>query len=114
LMLGAFRLAGLLGRAAMWSAIVVLVAYGYLVGGGASVDRATLMAVVYFAGRAVDLRSSPLNTLALVAGCLVAAGPLAIVDPAFVLTFGATLAILLVMPMVTTINAELAGTAEKS
>ena len=45
-----------------------LLAYGYLVGGGASVDRATLMAVVYFAGRALDLRGPPLNALALVAG----------------------------------------------
>jgi competence protein ComEC len=102
LMLGAFRIAGLLGRAAMCAAIGVLVAYGYLVGGGASVDRATIMAVVYFAGRAMDLRSPPLNTLALVAGGLVAAGPLSVADPAFVLTFGATLAILLVMPKVTT------------
>jgi competence protein ComEC len=114
LMLGAFRVAGLLGRAAMCSAIVVLVAYGYLVGGGASVDRATLMAVVYFTGRAIDFRSPPLNTLALVAGCLIAAGPLSIADPAFVLTFGATLAILLVMPLVTTIDAGLAGGAGKS
>ena len=39
-----------------------------LVGGGASVDRATLMAVVYFGARAVDQRSPPLNALALVAG----------------------------------------------
>src|SRR3989442_1287941 len=52
LMLGAFRLAGLLGRTAMCAAIAVLVAYAYLVGGGASVDRATLMAVVYFSRRA--------------------------------------------------------------
>ena len=98
LMLGVFRLAGLLGRTAMCSAIAVLVAYGYLVGGGASVDRATLMAVVYFAGRAIDQRSPPLNTLAVVAACLVAAEPLSMADPAFVLTFGATLAILLVIP----------------
>ena len=112
LMLGAFRLAGLLGRAAMWSAIVALVAYGDLVGGGASVDRATLMAVVYFAGRALDLRSPPLNTLALVAGLLVVSSPLSIVDPAFVLTFGATLAILLVMPWVTNHSAEIAKHAE--
>jgi competence protein ComEC len=114
LMLGAFRFAGLLGRVAMWTAIVALVAYGDLVGGGASVDRATLMAVVYFAGRAFDLRSPPLNTLALVAGLLVVSSPLSIVDPAFVLTFGATLAILLVMPLATTLNAEIAENAEKS
>ena len=48
----------------MIAAIAVLVAYAYLVGGGASVDRATLMAVVYFGGRAVDQRSPPINTLA--------------------------------------------------
>ncbi len=112
LMLGAFRVAGLLGRAAMCSAIVVLVAYGYFVGGGASVDRATLMAAVYFAGRVIDQRSPPLNTLAVVAACLVATGPLSIADPAFVLTFGATLAILLVMPVATNHSAELAERAE--
>ena len=100
LMLGLFRLAGLLGPTAMVASIVALVGYGYLVGGGASVDRATLMAVVYFAGRAIDQRSPPLNTLAFVAACLVATQPLSVVDPAFVLTFGATLAILVVMPIV--------------
>jgi competence protein ComEC len=91
----------------MWSATAVLVAYAYLVGGGASVDRATLMAVVYFAGRAIDQRGPPLNTLAFVAACLVAAEPLSAADPAFVLTFGATLAILVVVPVVmATVNAE--------
>ena len=94
LMLAAFRLAGMLGRVAMLSAIVVLLAYARLVGGGASVDRATLMAVTYFAARLVDQRSPPLNSLAFVAACLVAAQPLSVVDPAFILTFGATLAIL--------------------
>jgi competence protein ComEC len=96
LTLVAFRIAGVLGRAAMLSAIVGLVAYGYLVGGGASVDRATLMAVVYFGGRAMDLRGPPINALVLVAGLLLAADPLAIADPAFLLTFGATAAILIV------------------
>ena len=100
LMLGAFRFAGLLGRTAMCAAIAALVAYGYLVGGGASVDRATLMAVIYFAGRAIDQRGAPHNTLAFAAACLVAGEPLSVADPAFVLTFGATLAILLVVPIV--------------
>jgi competence protein ComEC len=98
LMIGGFRLAGLLGRTAMLASIAVLIAYGHLVGGGASVDRATLMAVVYFAARAADQRSPPLNVLASVAACLVAAQPLSVADPAFVLTFGATLAILTVGP----------------
>src|SRR3989442_14925781 len=61
----------------------------------------------------MEKRSPPLNTLAVVAGLLVASGPLSIADPAFVLTFGATLAILVVMPAVTTINAELAENAVK-
>ena len=56
-------------------AIAVLVAYAALVGGGASVDRATLMAVVYFGARAFDQRSPPLNALALVAAILVASDP---------------------------------------
>jgi competence protein ComEC len=98
LMLGAFRVAGMLGRMATLSAIAVLVAYARLVGGGASVDRATLMAVVYLAAKLIDQRSPPFNTLAVAAACLVAAMPLAVFDPAFVLTFGATLAILWIAP----------------
>jgi competence protein ComEC len=100
LMLGAFRLAGLFGRTAAIAAITTLIGYADFVGGGASVDRATLMAVVYFGGRAIDQRSPPLNTLAFVAALLVAADPVSVVDPAFILTFGATLAILVVMPLV--------------
>jgi ComEC/Rec2-related protein len=98
LMLAAFRLAGMLGRTAMIVSVVVLTAYGYFVGGGASVDRATLMAALYFAARAADLRSPPLNALAFVAACLLGAQPFSAVDPAFVLTFGATLAILSIVP----------------
>jgi competence protein ComEC len=94
LMLAAFRFAGMLGRTAMIASIAVLTAYGYFVGGGASVDRATLMAAVYFAARAADLRSPPLNALAFVAACLLGAQPFSVVDPAFVLTCGATLSIL--------------------
>jgi competence protein ComEC len=96
LTLAAFRIAGLLGRVAMLSAIAGLVAYGYLVGGGASVNRATLMAAVYFAARAIDLRGPPINALALVVAVLVAVQPLAVADPAFLLTCGATAAIILV------------------
>ncbi len=100
LLLVAFRVIGLLGRAAMIGAMVVLLAYEQLVGGGASVDRATLMALIYFGARLVDERSSPLNTLSVVAACVIVAEPLSIVEPAFVLTFGATLALLAVAPAV--------------
>jgi competence protein ComEC len=114
LLLAAFRIAGWLGRTAMVSSIAALLAYAALVGNGASVDRATLMAVVYFGARAADQRSPPLNALALVAAILVATDPLSVADPAFLLTFGATLAILIVVPAVTTYNAEPAGRAERS
>ena len=112
LLLGAFRLAGWLGRTAMLSSIAALLAYAAFVGNGASVDRATLMAVVYFGARAADQRSPPLNALALVAAMLVATDPLSVADPAFVLTFGATLAILVVVPALTTNDAEPAEHAE--
>jgi competence protein ComEC len=101
LLLTGFRLAGWLGRTAMMSSIAALLAYAALVGNGASVERATLMAVIYFGARAADQRSPPLNALALVAAILVATDPLSVADPAFVLTFGATLAILVVMPAIT-------------
>ena len=100
LLLAAFRIAGLLGRTAMLAVVVLLVVYAQFVGGGASVDRATLMAVVYFGARAIDHRGSPLNALAAVAAILVVTNPLSILDPAFLLTFGATLAILIVVPAV--------------
>jgi competence protein ComEC len=96
LLVGLFRLAGRLGRMAMVSSIAALVVYARLVGGGASVDRATLMAVVYFGARAIDQHSPPLNTLAVAGAILAASVPLSVVEPAFLLTFGATLAILAV------------------
>src|SRR5262249_17721781 len=89
-----FRVAGFLGQGAMVSAMAGLIGYGYLVGGGASVDRATMMAVVDLVGRTLDLRGPPINALVLVAGILLAIDPLSIVDPAFLLTFGATAAII--------------------
>ena len=100
LCIGTFRFAGWLGRTAMLLSIAALVAYAAFVGNGASVDRATLMAAVYFAARAIDHRTPPLNALAVTAALLVLADPLAVADPAFVLTLGATLAILLVVPQV--------------
>ena len=99
LFVGLFRFAGWLGRTAMLLSIAALAAYAAFVGNGASVDRATLMAALYFAARAIDQRSPTLNALAVTAALLVVADPLAVADPAFVLTFGATLAILVVVAL---------------
>ncbi|MDE3154459.1 MAG: DNA internalization-related competence protein ComEC/Rec2 [Acidobacteriota bacterium] len=95
LVLALFAWTGLAMRAASVAAIVVLVGYAALVGGGASVNRATLMAVIYLCARALDHRGSPFNALAVAGGLLVAADPLSIVDAGFVLTFGATAGILI-------------------
>jgi len=94
LILLVFRWTGVLDATAMITAITALLSYAYLVGGGASVNRATFMAVVYLSGRALDLRGPPWNALALVAGLLVVANPLTVADPGFLLTFGATAGIL--------------------
>lgn len=94
--LAMFRVAGLLGRGAMLAAAGGLVSYGYVVGGGASVTRATTMAAIYFLGRACDQRGPPMHTLLLVSALMTLADPLSVVDPATLLTFGATAAIVTV------------------
>jgi competence protein ComEC len=98
LIVGGFRVAGRHGRGATASAIAILVVYDAFVGGGASVNRATVMAVLYFGGRLFDQRSPPVNAVAIAAGLLVLANPLSMIDPAFVLTFGATIGILVIVP----------------
>jgi competence protein ComEC len=78
----------------------VLLVYAFIVGsaGGASVGRATLMAVLYFAAQCVDHRSAAGNVAAVSAGLLFCALPLEVVDASFALTFGATLGLILGMP----------------
>ena len=94
LTLWGFRMAGVLGRTAMLVAAAGLLAYGKVAMGGASVDRAVLMAVVYFVGRAWDLRAAPTHALVLAAGVLVLRDPLSVADASALLTFGATAGIM--------------------
>ncbi|MDR1989375.1 MAG: DNA internalization-related competence protein ComEC/Rec2 [Acidobacteriaceae bacterium] len=93
-----FRLVGVFGRTAMVTAMLVLIAYGGMVGGNPSVDRATWMAVMFLAGRLLDLRGPPANVLLVVAGILTLQHPLTVADPSFLLTFGATAALLAAAP----------------
>jgi competence protein ComEC len=95
LVLALFGAAGLTMRIASVAAIGVLAGYAMLVGGGASVNRATVMAALYLGARALEHRSSPFNALAATGGLLLACSPLSIFDAGFVLTFGATAAILI-------------------
>ena len=99
-LLAVLRLAGATPRAAAVGALACLLAYWQIVGSEASVARATFVASMFLAARAADQRTSSLNTLALSATCLVAAAPLALTDTGFLLTFGATLGILVGVPRI--------------
>jgi competence protein ComEC len=96
IVLMALRVARVPARAAAAVAIVLLVFYGQLTGSSASVSRAVTAASVYLAGRILDHRGPPLNALAVAAIAGMALTPVAVLDAGFILSFGATLGILLV------------------
>jgi competence protein ComEC len=85
---------GIRGRPAAVVAIAVLSAYALVVTAGPSVWRATLMAVLYFLARVIDQRSGAWQTTSVAAALMVAAQPLDVRDAGFILTFGATLALI--------------------
>jgi competence protein ComEC len=80
-------------------AIVALLFYVQIAGSAPSVMRAVTAAVVFLAGRVVDHRGPPLNALGVASVVTVAADPEAILDAGFMLSFGATLGILLGAPL---------------
>ncbi len=94
LMLGGLAWLGVRGRLAAFATIAILGAYAMVAVGGASVARATLMAVVYLAVRLIDQRTAAVNAVGLTAATLLLVAPLAMTDVAFWLTFGATTAII--------------------
>ena len=79
-------------------AAVALLAYAVVVGGGASVLRATGMALVGIATQWLDQRGAAVNVLAFTAGLLVAADPLLAFDVSFWLTTAATAGIMVGLP----------------
>jgi competence protein ComEC len=93
-----FRTLGVPGRASAALAIAALLFYGQLTGAPASVARAVTAAIVYLAGRMLDQRGPPLNALAVAAVLALAVSPIAALDPGFILSFGATLGILIGTP----------------
>lgn len=85
------------GLGSAWSAalsIAALIFYAALTGAPASVTRAVTAAISYLAGRIIDQRGPPLNALAVAAIVALAAWPTTIADAGFLLSFGATLGIL--------------------
>jgi competence protein ComEC len=85
---------GVTGRPAALVTILVLIAYAQIVTTGASVWRATVMAVVYLAARLLDHRTPPWQAMALAAVVILAAHPLDVRDAGFLLTFGAAAALI--------------------
>ena len=98
ILLAAMRMARVPSRIAAAVAMAMLVFYGQLTGSSASVARAVTGACVYLSGRVLDHRGPALNALAVAAIAGVALSPLAVFDAGFVLSFGATLGILLGAP----------------
>ncbi len=76
------------------AAVSLLAAYAHVAGGGPSVARATVMAVIYLALRIMDQRTAPRHAMALTAVVVLLASPLSIADVGLWLTFGATAAII--------------------
>ena len=75
--------------------VICVLAYSALVGDEASVTRATAAAVIVLGARLIDHRTPALNVLAVTAAGIGLISPLAVLDPGFLLTFGATLGIVL-------------------
>lgn len=83
---------------ALAAAAAILVAYAAVVGGGASVLRATGMALVGIATQWLDQRGAAINVLALTAAALVVADPLLVFDIGFWLTSAATAGLVVGLP----------------
>ena len=94
LILAMLLVCGVTGRPAALVTLLLLVGYAQIVTAEASVWRATLMAVLYLGARMLDHRSSPWHALATAATIIVCVRPLDVRDAGFILTFGATAALL--------------------
>jgi competence protein ComEC len=90
---GLFMLVGVQGRMAAVGAIGLLLVYAQIATAGPSVWRATVMAVLYLTARLIDHRTPAWQATSAAAAVMVVAQPLDVRDPGFVLTFGATAAL---------------------
>jgi competence protein ComEC len=85
-------------RAAASLSIIALLFYAEVAGGTPSVDRAVTAAVVFLAALVLDHRGSPLNVLAVAGSLAIGAEPVTSLDGGFLLSFGATAAIIVGVP----------------
>ena len=91
---GLLALVGIRGRVGAFLTIVVLIAFATVVTAGPSVWRATLMAIAYFAARVIDQRTPVWQAATAAAAIILVLKPLDLDDPGFLMTFGATTALI--------------------
>ena len=103
LLLVVFRAARIPSRVAAGATIVLLLFYGRITAPAPSVDRAITAATVYLAGRLLDQAGPATNVLAVAAALAIAGSPVTAFDPGFILSFGATLGILVGVPRLYTV-----------
>jgi competence protein ComEC len=89
--------------------VAILLFYGEVAGGAASVSRAIAAAVIFLTATIVDHRGSPLNVLAVAGLLAVGAGPETALDGGFQLSFGATAGIILGVPRIVNLVAARRG-----
>jgi competence protein ComEC len=94
LTVGVLRAARISGRPAAATALLVLALYGQVASAGPSVWRATVMASLHLAARALDQEAPSWQVTAIAVAGMLIVHPLDLIDPAFQLTVGATAALL--------------------
>ena len=101
LLLGVARLFRVPYRIAASATIALLLFYGEVAGGSASVGRAITAATIFLVALILDQRGAPLNVLATGSVLATLVNPAAVADAGFLLSFGATAGIVLGVPLLT-------------
>jgi competence protein ComEC len=100
LVLATLRALRVPSRVTAGAAMALLLVYSRVVVPAPSVERAIMAALIYLGGRLLDHRGPPLNVLGIAAIAALGASPTTAFDPGFILSFGATLGILILVPRV--------------
>ncbi len=83
------------------ASVLAIILFAMMVGGGATVVRATIMILVVILARATGRESDALRALFLAGGFMVAANPMILLyDVSFQLSFAATLALIVLSPVI--------------
>jgi competence protein ComEC len=89
-----FSMTGASGRLVAAATLALLLAYAEIVTAGPSVWRATYVAAAYLIARLLDHRSTPWQAMALAGAIIAIVAPIDVRNAGFILTFGATAALL--------------------